>query len=490
VLEFYLPLLKIYNGMRSTKFFHIINELGISELNRFEKFLNSPYFNINTLNIDLFKIYYELVKDPKLIISKKDVWNTIKPGELYDDVRLRKYLSELLKLLLDFFAAEELKGRPILLSQLLLEYTNKKKIPKLVNTSIQVSQHTSNKFYNRSSDYYLFHFQIEKNLFYLKEGNIELYSKKNVENIAENLDKFYIAEKLKYYCEILGREALSNIQYNFNFISELLSFVEANDFSNDLIIRIYYLIYKTLSVPDNHTYYFELKQTLFDNFRSFDGLELQELFGAILNYCIAQINDGNHIFQDEMISVYDLIFEKGIMLNENYLTPTKFKNVITTALRAGNYDFAESFIKEYQDLLPSAQKDSIVTFSLAQIYFYKKEFENVIQQLQRVDYPDLFTNLRAKTIYLATLLELKEYDAINSWTESFKVFLNRKKKEIPAARIKTYQNFISMVRLISGVEFGDRKYQEKVNKELSKVAGNVVNEQWLRDKLIERSKSI
>jgi hypothetical protein len=198
--------------MRSTKFFHIINELGISELNRFEKFLNSPYFNINTLNIDLFKIYYELVKDPKLIISKKDVWNTIKPGELYDDVRLRKYLSELLKLLLDFFAAEELKGRPILMSQLLLEYTNKKKIPKLVNTSIQVSQHTSNKFYNRSSDYYLFHFQIEKNLFYLKEGNIELYSKKNVENIAENLDKFYIAEKLKYYCEILGTGSL--IQYS------------------------------------------------------------------------------------------------------------------------------------------------------------------------------------------------------------------------------------------------------------------------------------
>lgn len=353
-----------------------------------------------------------------------------------------------------------------------------------------ISQNASNKFYNRSSDYYLYHFQIEKNLFYLQEGNIELYSKKNVENIAENLDKFYIAEKLKYYCEILGREALSNIQYNFNFIGELLSFVEANDFSNDLIIRIYYLIYKTLSSPDNQDSYFELKRILLENYRAFDGLELQELFGAILNYCIAQINDGNFDFQEEMISIYDFIFEKNILLNENYLTPTKFKNVITTSLRAGNYDFAESFIKEYQDLLPINQKESIVTFSLAQIYFYKKEFEHVIEQLQRVEYPDLFTNLRAKTIYLATLLELREYDAINSWSESFKVFLNRKKKEIPAARIKTYQNFISMVRLISGIEYGDKKYTNKVIKELEKVTGNVVNEQWLKDKLNERSKLI
>ncbi|MCO6462113.1 MAG: hypothetical protein J5I59_11975 [Saprospiraceae bacterium] len=476
--------------MRSTKFYQIVKELTISELNRFERFLVSPYFNINKLNIDIFKICMELYKDYKFDISKVDVWSVVKPNEPYDDVRFRKYLSDLLKLLMEFFATEELRGRPILNSQLLLEYTNKKKIPKLINTSIMISQNASNKFYNRSSDYYLYHFQIEKNLFYLQEGNIELYSKKNVENIAENLDKFYIAEKLKYYCEILGREALSNIQYNFNFIGELLSFVEANDFSNDLIIRIYYLIYKTLSSPDNQDSYFELKRILLENYRAFDGLELQELFGAILNYCIAQINDGNFDFQEEMISIYDFIFEKNILLNENYLTPTKFKNVITTSLRAGNYDFAESFIKEYQDLLPINQKESIVTFSLAQIYFYKKEFEHVIEQLQRVEYPDLFTNLRAKTIYLATLLELREYDAINSWSESFKVFLNRKKKEIPAARIKTYQNFISMVRLISGIEYGDKKYTNKVIKELEKVTGNVVNEQWLKDKLNERSKLI
>ena len=108
-------------------------------------------------------------------------------------------------------------------------------------------------------------------------------------------------------------DEICNLPAEAGIIATLITHPEFY-FSNDLIIRIYYLIYKTLSVPDNHTFYFELKQTLFDNFRSFDGLELQELFGAILNYCIAQINDGNHIFQDEMISVYDLIFEKGIML--------------------------------------------------------------------------------------------------------------------------------------------------------------------------------
>ena len=475
--------------MRSTKFYHIISELILSDLNRFEKFLNSPYFNVNTLNIEIFKIYLDLFKKPHIEYSKSDVWNIIKPSENYDDVKFRKYLSELLKLLLKFFSVEELENKPILSSQLLLEFTNKKKIPKLVNTAIQSSQNSSNKFFNRSSDYFLYHFQIEKNLFYLRQSNVEFYSKKNIEDISENLDKFYIAEKLKYYCEILGREVLSNIQYNFNFIEELKAFVESNKFDNDLIIRIYFLIYKTLSEPNKHENYFEVKELIFKNYRHFDGIELQELFGAILNFAIAQINLGNSKFQDEMINIYDFIFEKDILITENFMTPVKFSNVITISLRAGNYDFAENFVLEFQELLPSSLRDGIVTFSLAQIYFYRKDFKYVMNQLQQVEYPDLIVNLRAKTIYLATLMELKEYDAIAAWSESFKVFLNRKKKEIPEARIKTYQNFITLVRMIAGVEFGDQKYFNKVEKELEKYSGNIVNEQWLKEKLSERKKT-
>ena len=277
-------------SMRSTKFYQIISELTITDLNRFEKFLLSPYFNVNAINTELFKICFDLYKNNKSDYNKQDAWNIIRPDEEYDDIKFRKFISELLKMLLKFFAIEELENRPILASQLLLELTNKKKIPKLVNTAIQNAQNSSGKFFNRSSDFYLYHFQIEKNLFYLQESNIELYSKKNVEAIAENLDKFLIAEKLKYYCEILGREGLSNISYNFNFINEVLNFVEEHKFYDDLIIRIYYLIYKTLSEPQKIENYHEVKQLIFNNYRHFDGVELQELFGAILNYALSLIH--------------------------------------------------------------------------------------------------------------------------------------------------------------------------------------------------------
>jgi len=476
--------------MRSTKFYQIVSELSLAELNRFEKFLTSPYFNVSHLNTDIFRLCLELYKDPKADFSKEDVWKVVKGGETYDDARFRKYLSELLKLLLQFFSQEELDNNQMLKSQLLLEYTNKKRIPKLVNTAIQSSQNASDKYYDRSSNYYLYHFQIEKNLFYLQGGNIELFTKKNVEDIAQNLDKFFIAEKLKYYCEILARKGLSNISYDFNFIEELIHFVEINKFENDLIIKIYYLIYKTLVDPNDRNHFFEVRELIFNNYRLFDGNDLQELFDSLLTYSTAQINLGYNDFFEVLIEIYDFIFEKGILLNESYMTPVKFKNVITTSLRAGNYDFAENFIKEYQDLLPLDQRNSIVTFSLAQIYFYKKHFEKVVEQLRQVEYPDIITNRRAKTIYLATLLELNEYDAIISWSESFRVFLNRKRKDVPGSRIDTYQNFISIVKQIALAELGGKKNFDKIEKELDKYTGNIVNEQWLRDKLAERKKSL
>lgn len=476
--------------MRSTKFYQIISELSLADLNRFEKFLASPYFNVNRLNTDIFRLCLDLYKDPKVEFSKEDTWKVVKGGEAYDDARFRKYLSELLKLLLQFFSQEELDSNQMLKSQLLLEYTNKKRIPKLVNTAIQSSQNASDKYYDRSSNYYLYHFQIEKNLFYLQGGNIELFTKKNVEDIAQNLDKFFIAEKLKYYCEILARKGLSNISYDFNFINELIYFVEINQFENELIIQIYYLIYKTLVDPNDRSHFFKARELIFNNYRLFDGNDLQELFDSLLTYSTAQINLGHNDFFETLIEIYDFIFEKGILLNENYMTPVKFKNVITTSLRAGNYDFAENFIKEYQELLPLDQRDSIVTFSLAQIYFYKKSFKQVIEQLQKVEYPDLFTNLRAKTIYLATLLELKEYDAIASWAESFRAFLNRKRRDIPDSKIVTYLNFITIVKLITIIELNNSRQFENVESELDKYTGNIVNEQWLRDKLAERKKSL
>lgn len=475
--------------MRSTKFYQIFSELSITDINRFEKFIHSPYFNVNLAIHQLTEIFKNLVKDPSLDTDKIEAWKSIYGSEEYRDQKFRKLLSDLLKLLQHFFVIEELEEKRILKAQLLMQAGNKRKIKKLKSTVMNEAELALKWNANKSSDLYLFKYQIEKNLFYLNEGDSDTHSKQNIESISRNLDTFYISEKLKYYCDVLGREYLGNISYKFEFIDEIIEQVRGHDYQDDMIVQIYFLVSQLLTKPEIAENYYSLKKLVLNNYLSFEGVEQQELFGALLNYCIRQINLGNLDFQQEMVEIYDFIFNRNIILNENYITPAKFKNVITTSLRSGNYDFAEIFIEEYSHLIPASQRKDIVSFSLAQIYFYRKNFTKVIERLQEVDYPDIITNFRSRVLLLATYFELGQIDAFLSLAESIRVFIGRSRKKVTKSILDPYLNLINISKKIILMQHGDEKVGTKILKEIDNNSKNIISEQWLRDKLAERMKS-
>lgn len=474
--------------MRSTKFYQIFSELSITDINRFEKFIHSPYFNVNQAINQLTEIFKNLVKDPNLDTDKIEAWKSIYGSEEYHDQKFRKLLSDLLKLLQHFFVIEELEEKRILKAQLLMQAGNKRKIKKLKTTVMNEAELALKWNANKSSDLYLFKYQIEKNAFYLKEGDYDV-SNRDIETISENLDKFYFSEKLKYYCDVLGREYLGNISYKFEFIDEIINRVRRHEYKDDLIVQIYFLVSQLLTKPEIAENYYSLKKLVLNNYLSFEGVEQQELFGALLNYCIRQINLGNLDFQQEMVEIYDFIFNRNIILNENYITPAKFKNVITTSLRSGNYDFAETFIKEYKHLIPESQRNDIVSFSLAQIQFYKKKYYEAINELQNVEYKDIVTGRRARVLLLATYFELNEIDAFTNLSESFRLFLSRSSKNVTRQIINPYLNFINISKKILFLEKNDAKGLAKIDAEITKLSKDLINEQWLRDKLAERMKS-
>ena len=300
------------------------------------------------------------------------------------------------------------------------------------------------------------------------------------------LDKFFIAEKLKYYCEILGREYLSNVRYSLDFIDEIMEFIRSQDLSGDLVIQIYLLISRILSDPDSDAGYFKLKELLFNNYMHFEGIEQQELFGALINYCSRKINLGSNQFHEEVIEIFEFIFQKEIILNETYITPIKFNTIITSSLRMGNFNFAVKFVDEYQEFIPESQRKDIVSFSLAQIYFYKKDFERAIDYLQTVEYLDDTINRRARILLLATYFEMGQVNAFLNYSESLRVFLGRLSRKVSKDIIKSYTNFINVSRKIINLNPGDKENISKIEKEIDKYTKNIINESWLREKLEER----
>jgi len=183
-----------------------IKALDIYELNRLEKFILSPYFNVNDKITELFSFYLKNVKSGvDADYSKQEIWQAIFPGLTFNDQKLRKLSSDLLKLIEQFLAQEQFQSNHLHKANYLLKAISTKKLEKLYNSSIASARRLSDHHLERTASFYYYQYQIEKNLFSLStEFEKKAKSSKailNISQIAKNLDRFYLAEKIKemYY---------------------------------------------------------------------------------------------------------------------------------------------------------------------------------------------------------------------------------------------------------------------------------------------------
>ena len=469
--------------MREGKLYQAIIRLKGHDLNRLQRFLQSPYFNRNESIIKLFEwIKEDLKLEPKPSFSKEIIWTLcFGPEEAFNDGRFRKLQSDLLKLVEEYYAQELFESNPIHKAKYLLEAINVKRLESLQTTALKTAQNFIDAQELRPASFYYYQYEIEQSTFDLYRYKAERSEKSNIEQIAINLDKFYLAEKLRYYCTILNHQYLTSSNYEMLFIDEIIKHVESQGYHDVPPIKIYYQIFLVYKNPDDRSYYDNLRSLIRETIHLFPEPQVKEILDAAFNYCIQRSNTGNLDFVKELFSLYVESLENRMILVNNQITPWSFKNIVTAGLRLSEFDWVESFIKEYSQLLDVEHRENAITFNLAQLYFYRKEYQKVIHQLSKVEYEDMTYNLNSKTLLMASYYELDEIEALGSLLDTFRVYLNRN-KELPATRRKHYLNTISIVRKLAKVIPGDKKEIEKLEKEVESTQG-VVSKNWILEKL-------
>ena len=160
-----------------------------------------------------------------------------------------------------------------------------------------------------------------------------------------------------------------------------------------------------------------------------------------------------------------------------------FKNIVLIALRLGEYDWTENFIKKYQHKLPIDSRENAVTYNLALVYFYQKKYSKVVEQLREVEYEDISYNLGSKSMLIAIYYEQDEFEALISLCDTFKTYLNRHKDMSEKQRF-LYLNYIQFVRKMTKIMPGDLKTIEQLRQEIKDAKG-VASEKWLLEKIAE-----
>jgi hypothetical protein len=416
-------------------------------------------------------------------LEKEMLWELLQPDKPYDDVRFRKYCSDLLKLVEGYLAQEELENNPVEKAILLMQSIGKKNIKSLVPYIIKQSQKASRRSNIKSSEHFEQKYQIEKLIYRLSEADIKRGERSNVESISDNLDYFYVSEKLKYYCLVLMQKSFVKEEYEVKLIDEITTSIKKYQLDTIPNIAIYHHIYLLIKEKNNEDRFYELINLLKENNMLFHQEEAYNMYSYAINFCISRINQGDSKYVKACFDLFNELINTKILFLDGKLRAWDFKNIVVLALRLDYHGWTEDFINTYSDRLPEAFRDNAVTFNLARVYFYQKKYEKVIELLRDVEYDDVSYALGARALLLVTYYETDEIEPLYSLMESFRAFLNRH-KDIPEKRRKNYKNLIKFTKKLTKIRYGDQDAINKLRREIEASEG-VADAKWLNEQIAE-----
>lgn len=318
----------------------------------------------------------------------------------------------------------------------------------------------------------------------MMEFDVKVNTRANLEEISLQLDLFYWIEKLKLFTAMLSQQRTGNYAYDLKLMGEILGFLRDYPVEDVPELAIYYYSFLTLYEEENVTHYYNLRRLLDMYATVMPQKEAIELFDSALHYCTGKINKGDRAFLQEYFDVFEEAIQKGIFLQNGELATWRFNNIAASALGLGKLEWAENFVEKFKNHLPADSRQNTYSFNLARVYRFQKKYDEVLELLQNVEYEDIGVNLISKMMLLITHYERRDLEVLDSFIESFRVFLNRH-KNIPQQRRLSYLNLLKYTRRLMRLSPGDKTAVKKLRDEIQREKATIVSHEWLLEKVGE-----
>jgi hypothetical protein len=400
------------------------------ELNKLQKFIESPYFNKSEKLISLYILLKQDVIKNK--VKKKEYYFTkIHANEKFDDQKFRNLISDILNLVIRFLTQEEFEEDHQAKAIYLINASKKNKLKDFYDKAINVANKYMSKNKLRNSEYFLSNYKLENNIFKLtnefdkKAGISKSRQEIDILKINDHLDYFYMIEKLRYYNSYLSWKTMTKIEYEFPYIDKVLAIVKTYRKILPPALQIYYNIYK-ISIDNSDTRsYFDLKSLIEQHINIFDTYEQNLVYSFLVNFAIKQVNKGSSEFNKEFIQVYISGIESKAILDDGYLSPTSFRNIVSVALRLKRFSWTKDFINEKIVLIQENRRDNAYKYNMARYYFYTKDYKKLIETIREVEFDDNLYALISKSMLLVAYYEQFEEEALINFSETFNAYIRR-----------------------------------------------------------------
>jgi len=482
--------------MHKSKLVKTLRKLSQAELDSFYIFISSPYFNTNKELVTLLDMIYYDDLIHKTPIDNEEVLNKLFPGKSFGIRRLTDLLYALTNLLEEYLSIEGYRHSIFQQKLQLMNIVYEKDLDALLNgiekdldqLMIQTSVRDSNYFYET------FMLYSERDYGFRLHGSIS--GNKSLQIKSDQLDLFFMAQKLKDACELINRSRILSVDYDLKMLDIIVPYLES--YSEQYIsypaIQIYLNMYQMLTSDDHEKYFFQLKKLTQENESNFNIEELRSIYGYAQNYCIRRLNQGDTDYLHQLYEIYNHILNNGLVFADNKNMQWEFKNFVSIGLRLKEYDWTFKIINIFKDKLPEDVRQNSYTYNLANYYYETGDYKKATKLLNSVEFTDIYYNLDSKAMLLKIYYTLEEEESFYALVSAFGIYL-RRNKLISTDSADVYNNLLRFTKkaflLKSKLPYERGKNYEKNLANLRQSvshAKNIANINWLLEVITELEK--
>lgn len=392
------------------------------EIRELRKFLQSPFFNQRT---DVTRLFEYLVNSGEA--DKDTAWIKVFGKEApYEEQKMRLLMSYLHGLLEQYLTVKALLSDPLGTQiHLATAYRKRKmntafeRVRKNLDKTLETQALRNAAFHERL---YLLDWEAHQVAYPQNPTDVSL-----LRSASKSLDAAYLAKKLQIVCLLAAHQTVYKTDTEEDWEEELVARTEQSDFAVLPAVSIYLHCYRMLRDPANESHFQHFKSILLQKDEAFTSEELHGLFILAINYCVRRLNAGETAFNREALDLYKEGLRKNYLLEEGILSRFTYHNIVAIGLQVGELDWVGYFIQEYRNRLERRYRESVFSFNLARLAYAERNYDQLLELLQKANYRDPLHNLAAKTLLLKTYFELGELDSLQYLLDAMRNYIQRKR---------------------------------------------------------------
>lgn len=473
-----------------------------NEWKDFEKFVFSPYFNKGRDYIPLLSLLKKFHPDfESEKLSKENLYKQLYKGKKYNENVMNTILSGLSIICEEFFLYQNFREKDSREIRLLNEYikrgdeTGAAKYSKLVQSGLSRIPRDSMDFFENLDK--IDALQLYYAMIYKKGKRCEVLIE-GIKNLIcfTMLQSFIFKKEIllndKRYLESDSGSAIADKMMDSVDFEKLLDIIQKEDPVSFPILKIYYLVMKQLSDTENDDYYYEIRDLVSENLNTLEPDTGKRLLLNIMSICNMKSNSGKKEFIKESFQIMKKLVEEKYFDDIHgtvYFPPSHFRNIVKAGIEVKETEWVENFVKDYSPKLEHSQTEPLMNFSLAKISFAKKNFDESLKYLGKVNTDNSIFKLDIKKLTSMIYYETGSFVNLNSLLNAYyqTVKIRNKKNENIFTR---HRQFINYLKKLENIRNGSRDCSELHIQKEHLIKDNVSEKNWLMEKYTEAERDL